>query len=104
MILNLENNEINTFIIDGKEVIPKLINSDCSSEMANFAIEKTFAAMEKYTIEKDIASYLKKEFDIKYEKTFHVVVGRDFSVSLTHDSRNFIFFLFDKLYILIFKL
>ena len=32
-------------------------------------------ALEKYNIEKDIAAYVKKEFDKKYTPTWHCIVG-----------------------------
>lgn len=35
-------------------------------------------ALEKYNIEKDIAAYIKKEFDRKYNPTWHCIVGRNF--------------------------
>ena len=35
-------------------------------------------AIEKYTVEKDIAAYIKKEFDQKYSPTWHCIVGRNF--------------------------
>jgi dynein light chain LC8-type len=35
-------------------------------------------ALEKYNIEKDIAAYIKKEFDKKYNPTWHCIVGRNF--------------------------
>lgn len=35
-------------------------------------------ALEKYNIEKDIAAFIKKEFDKKYNPTWHCVVGRNF--------------------------
>ncbi len=35
-------------------------------------------ALEKYNIEKDIAAYIKKEFDKKYGPTWHCIVGRNF--------------------------
>lgn len=35
-------------------------------------------ALEKYNIEKDIAAYVKKEFDRKYNPTWHCIVGRNF--------------------------
>ena len=39
-------------------------------------------ALEKYNIEKDIAAYVKKEFDRKYNPTWHCIVGRNFGVAL----------------------
>jgi len=40
-------------------------------------------ALEKYNIEKDIAAYIKKEFDKKYNPTWHCIVGRNFGASNT---------------------
>ena len=41
--------------------------SDCSLQ-----------ALEKYNVEKDIAAFIKKEFDKKYNPTWHCIVGRNF--------------------------
>ena len=35
-------------------------------------------ALDKYTIEKDVAAYIKKEFDVKHNPTWHCIVGRNF--------------------------
>ena len=35
-------------------------------------------ALEKFNIEKDIAAYIKKEFDKKHNPTWHCIVGRNF--------------------------
>lgn len=35
-------------------------------------------ALEKFNIEKDIAAFIKKEFDKKYNPTWHCIVGRNF--------------------------
>lgn len=35
-------------------------------------------AVEKFTIEKDMAAYIKKDFDSKYGPTWHCIVGRNF--------------------------
>ena len=39
-------------------------------------------ALEKYNIEKDIAAFIKKEFDRKYNPTWHCIVGRNFGETL----------------------
>lgn len=46
--------------------------------MQQDAIDCAAQAMEKYNIEKDIAAYIKKEFDKKYNPTWHCIVGRNF--------------------------
>lgn len=38
-------------------------NADMSDEMQQDAVEVATQAMEKFNIEKDIAAYIKKEFD-----------------------------------------
>lgn len=38
-------------------------------------------AFEKYTVEKDIAEYIKKEFDKNHGPTWHCIVGRNFGNS-----------------------
>jgi hypothetical protein len=45
-------------------------------------------ALEKYNVEKDIAAYIKKEFDKKYNPTWHCIVGRNFG---EHSIRTFPF-------------
>ncbi len=35
-------------------------------------------ALEKFTVEKDIASFIKKEFDKRHGPTWHCIVGRHF--------------------------
>ncbi len=43
--------------------------------------------MEKFNIEKDIAAYIKKEFDKKYNPTWHCIVGRNFGKNaLSHSN------------------
>merc|ERR1712128_63492 len=50
----------------GKAVIK---NADMSEDMQTDAVECATQALEKYNIEKDIAAYIKKEFDKKYSPT-----------------------------------
>ncbi|KAL7065300.1 hypothetical protein AAHC03_05062 [Spirometra sp. Aus1] len=72
-------------------------------EMQQTAVEFAAAAIEKFQIEKDIASYLKKEFDRKYGPTWHCVVGRHFGSYVTHETRHFIYFYVGSLALLLFK-
>ena len=60
-------------------------------------------AMEKFNIEKDIAAYIKKEFDKKYNPTWHCIVGRNFGSYVTHETKNFIYFYLGQVAILLFK-
>ena len=56
------------------------------------AREPSSQAMERYNVEKDIAAYIKKEFDKKYNPTWHCIVGRNFGSYVTHETKNFIYF------------
>lgn len=53
-------------------------NADMSAEMQQKAVDFAKEAMEQFTIEKDIASSIKKSFDKEYGPTWHCVVGRNF--------------------------
>ena len=72
-------------------------------DMQQDAIDISTQAMEKYTIEKDIAAYIKKEFDKKYSPTWHCVVGRNFGSYVTHETKHFIYFYLGQVAILLFK-
>lgn len=60
-------------------------------------------ATDKWSVEKDIAAYIKKEFDSRHGPTWHCIVGRNFGSYVTHETRHFIYFYVDQLAILLFK-
>lgn len=53
--------------------------------------------------QQDIAAYIKKEFDKKYNPTWHCIVGRNFGSYVTHETRHFIYFYLGQVAILLFK-
>lgn len=67
------------------------------------AIDVASQAMEKFTVEKEIAAYIKKEFDKKHNPTWHCIVGRNFGSYVTHETRHFIYFYLNQMAILLFK-
>lgn len=67
-------------------------NADMSEDMQQAAIDVSNAALDKFNMERDIASYIKKEFDKKYNPTWHCVVGKSFGSYITHESKHFIYF------------
>jgi len=73
---------------------PKSIikNVDMSEEMQQEAVECAISAFETYTVEKDIAAFMKKEFDKRYGATWHCIVGRNFGSYVTHGKSLFFFF------------
>ena len=50
-----------------------------------------------------IAEEIKKEFDYKYKKTWHCIVGENFGSFVTHESKTFIFFQIADVSVLLFK-
>ncbi|XP_048413571.1 dynein light chain 2, cytoplasmic isoform X1 [Stegostoma tigrinum] len=85
---------------DRKAVIK---NADMSEDMQQDAVDCATQAMEKYNIEKDIAAFIKKEFDKKYNPTWHCIVGRNFGSYVTHETKHFIYFYLGQVAILLFK-
>ena len=57
----------------------------------------------KYNIEKDIVAFIKKEFDKKYNPTWHCIVGRNIGSYVTHETKHFIYFYLGQVAILLFK-
>ncbi|KAG0234290.1 dynein light chain 2, cytoplasmic-like protein [Mortierella sp. GBAus27b] len=82
---------------------PTIKNADMNDEMQQEAVECAVTAFGMYTVEKDIAAYLKKAFDKKYGATWHCIVGRNFGSFVTHETKHFIYFYMDKIAILLFK-
>lgn len=71
--------------------------------MQDQAIQTAISALDKYNIEKDIAAYIKKEFDQHHGPTWHCIVGRNFGSYVTHETKNFIYFYVGQVAILLFK-
>lgn len=69
-------------------------NSDMTEDMQQDAINVATKAIDSYNIEKDIACYIKKEFDRKHNPTWHCIVGRNFGSYVTHETKHFYLFLF----------
>ena len=55
------------------------------------------------TTTQDVAAFIKKEFDKKYNPTWHVIVGRNFGSYVTHETKHFIYFYLGQVAILLFK-
>jgi len=85
---------------DRKAVIK---NADMSEDMQQDAVDCATQALEKYNIEKDIAAYIKKEFDKKYNPTWHCICGRNFGSYVTHETKHFIYFYLGQVAVLLFK-
>ncbi|CAH8468026.1 unnamed protein product [Heterobilharzia americana] len=78
-------------------------NADMSEEMQQHAIDCCTQALAKYTVEKDIAAHVKKEFDKMYNPTWHCIVGRNFGSYVTHETKHFIYMYLGQVAFLLFK-
>jgi dynein light chain LC8-type len=96
--------EYDSFEIDGKILKPVIHKSDTSGEIKQRAIDLAVESMKKFNIEKDMADYIKKKFDDEFLEGWQCVIGKDFAVSLSHESKNFLFFSIEKTYFLMFKI
>ncbi|VDM20322.1 unnamed protein product [Hydatigera taeniaeformis] len=79
-----------------------------SEEMLNYAAVSAEEALKRFSTRKDVAAYMKKEFDEKYGPLWHCVVGRDFgSFSyfsyVTHQEHGFVVFRVDDWAFLLFS-
>jgi len=64
-----------------------IVSDDMEENMQKEAVDVASQALDKFNIEKDIAAYIKKEFDKKYNPTWHCIVGRNFGSYVTHESK-----------------
>jgi dynein light chain LC8-type len=96
--------ENRSYILDGKELKPNLVKNDINEEMKSRAYDLAFRSLEKYSVEKDMADYIQSKFDEEFLPSWQCVVGKDFAVSLSHESENFLFFSIENTYFLLFKI
>jgi dynein light chain LC8-type len=85
----------------GRQAVIK--NADMTEAMQQDAIDCACTATGKYNIEKDVAAYIKKEFDKRHNPTWHCIVGRNFGSYVTHETKHFIYFYLGQMAFLLFK-
>ncbi|CAL8075685.1 unnamed protein product [Calicophoron daubneyi] len=84
---------------------PKCVikNVDMAEELQQDAFAAATTATQEFNVEKDIAAYIKKEFDSKHGPTWHCIVGRNYGSYITHETGHFIYFYSGQLAILLFR-
>ncbi|VDK30207.1 unnamed protein product [Dibothriocephalus latus] len=60
---------------EGRAVVK---NADMPEDMQQDAVEVATTAMNRNTVEKEIAAEIKKEFDRRFNPNWHCIVGRSF--------------------------
>jgi len=71
--------------------------------MQKEAVDAAVVARAQSSLEKDIAKDIRLHFNKKYGAQWHCIVGRDFSSSISHEPKTFIFFQLGSLLVLLFK-
>lgn len=83
--------------------VVKIHQADIPEAMQEKVILRVNQAMDKYQIEKDISTAVKKKCDEEFGGTWHVVCGRNFGCSITHDTKFVLFFQIELLHVMLFK-
>ncbi len=74
------------------------------TEMKTKALEEIHIALSKHSIEKDLATYMKRKFDELYPgTTWHCIAGKGFGCSVAYDTQYLIFFQVGQMFFLLFK-
>ena len=80
-----------------------LIDVDMEDWMLQECVSCASYALHKFNDEQAVSEFMKNEFDLKYEPSWHVVVGQSFGSSIGYDIRKRAFFSIGNLYFLIYK-
>mmetsp|Transcript_7064 Transcript_7064/g.11377 ORF Transcript_7064/g.11377 Transcript_7064/m.11377 type:complete len:88 (+) Transcript_7064:40-303(+) len=76
---------------------------DMDQDTLEFAINQTSYALDNFTSEKEIASYLKQQFEAKYQPNWHCLVGRHFASYVTHEKSCYCYFYIGQMGVMLFK-
>lgn len=76
---------------------------EMDQEMQGYAIETGIRAAQDKSTEQEIASYIKKTFEEKYQPNWHCIVGRNFGAHVTFEAKNYIYFYIGQMGVLLFK-
>mmetsp|Transcript_51378 Transcript_51378/g.142229 ORF Transcript_51378/g.142229 Transcript_51378/m.142229 type:complete len:113 (+) Transcript_51378:201-539(+) len=76
---------------------------DMADEMRDFVAAAAQEAQQKFKIEKDMATHVKKKMDEKEGGTWHAIAGQSYGVSLTHETQYLVFFTVETTNFCVFK-
>jgi len=82
-----------------------IVRCDLSDEMKEQALRAAQKALKEHTMEKDVATAIKREFDSQKDQaaSWHCVVGKHFAASITFAAKNVIYFHNKTHYFLLFR-
>ncbi|KAF7259458.1 hypothetical protein EG68_03219 [Paragonimus skrjabini miyazakii] len=77
--------------------------SDMDDAAQQMAVDCCAAAFERFSLDQDVAKYVKNEFDRRFGGVWHCVVGTNFGSYVAHTPKCFLYFLLNSRAILLFK-
>ncbi|TPP60966.1 Dynein light chain flagellar outer arm [Fasciola gigantica] len=77
--------------------------TELNQDWQQLAVDVYAVASEKFTENKDIAEFIKKEFDLLHTGVWHCIVGKDFGCYVSHLSGGFSYFHIESKGILLFR-
>lgn len=88
-----------------RSTIPRIVvkKTDMSEDMQRVAVELSLCALSKYELERDMARFLKTQFDQRFQPTWHCVVGKHFGSFVTSETSTHIYFYLDNIAVLLFR-
>ena len=81
----------------------KIIEADMEPWQLQECVDCAVYALHHFKDEEEVSEFMKKEFDLKYEPCWHVIVGQSFGAYLGHDIRKCAYFSIGCLFFIIFK-
>ena len=81
----------------------KIIEADMEPWLLQESVDCAIYALHNFNDEQEVSEFMKNEFDLKYEPSWHVVVGQSFGAYVGHDIRKCAYFSIGCLFFLIFK-
>eukprot|EP00998_Keelungia_sp_KM082_P001074 NODE_11263_length_466_cov_48.094395_g11240_i0.p1 GENE.NODE_11263_length_466_cov_48.094395_g11240_i0~~NODE_11263_length_466_cov_48.094395_g11240_i0.p1 ORF type:complete len:100 (+),score=21.91 NODE_11263_length_466_cov_48.094395_g11240_i0:65-364(+) len=81
----------------------RICKVDMGEDMTQDAVDCAAEALRNYKAQKDMAQFIKKEFDAKYNAKWHVIVGKHFGSYVSYEPDAFVYFFIGDLAFLIFK-
>ncbi|VDD94148.1 unnamed protein product [Enterobius vermicularis] len=77
--------------------------TEMSEEMVEESIAIAKEGLKRCNSDKDVASFVKDEFEKKYGSTWHCVVGSSFGSRVSYEVGNFVLLQIGRIFVMIFK-
>lgn len=85
---------------EGKILIKQ---TNMSEDMQQDAVDSVTQAMEKHKVPMEIAAFVKKDFDKKYNPTWHCIVGKNFGSYVNYETQGLIYLFVGQVAILLYR-